>query len=105
MTGAGMISGVRPAATRASISVISAWKMISGSLAMVCVAYSGTAANMASRSSSISRRLSLIGSSQTEHDARALHRHGHALVRRLQQPPRPEDGTPPVADGAQGAWT
>src|SRR5438552_2732911 len=49
---------------------------------MVCVAYSGSAANMASRSSSISRRLALIGSSQAEHDAVALHGQHHALVRR-----------------------
>src|SRR5689334_18705843 len=97
-----MISGVRPAATRASINTIRAWKRMSGSLAMVCVAYSGTAANMASRSSSISRRLSLIRSSQTEHDAGALHRQGHALARRLQQRQRAEDGATAVAVGAQG---
>src|SRR5689334_5153458 len=101
MTRAGMISGVRPATTRASMAAMSAWKTRRGGMAMVCVAYSGTAANIASRISSISSRLALIGSSQAENDAVPLHRQRHRLVRRLQQRERPEDGALAVAIGAQ----
>src|SRR5258706_9416895 len=89
---AGMISGLRPEATRTSMAPRSAWKTSSGGMEMVCVAYSGRAANIASRSSSTSRRLALIGSSQAEDDAGALHPQRHALVRRLQQRQGTEDG-------------
>src|SRR5436190_8808249 len=102
MTADGMISGLRPAATRTTIAAMSAWKTSSGGMAMVCVAYSGTAANIASSSSSISRRLALIGSSQAEDDAGALHRQRHALVRRGQQRQRAENRAAAVAIGAEG---
>src|ERR1044072_1830300 len=102
MTRSGMISAVRPEATRTSMAAIRAWKTSSGAMRMVCVAYSGTAANMASRRSSISRRLALIGSSQTENDAAALDGQHHALVRRLQQGQGAEEGGAAVAVGAQG---
>src|SRR5436190_6663181 len=101
MTADGMISGLRPAATRTTIAAMSAWKTSSGGMAMVCVAYSGTAANIASSSSSISRRLALIGSSEAEDDAGALDRQRDALVRRLQQRQRAEDRGAAVAVGAE----
>src|SRR5262245_18038438 len=101
MTGAGMISGLRPAATRTSMAAMSAWKTNSGGMAMVCVAYSGAAASMASSRSSISRRLAVIGSSQSENDAGPLRRQRHALVRRLQERERAEDRAAAVAVRAQ----
>src|SRR5213075_1992499 len=97
MTEAGMTSGLRPAATRTTIAAITAWKASSGGSEIVCVTYSGTAANIASRSSSSSRRLALIAPLDVEDDAGPLDRQSHRLVGRLQQSERAEDRAAAVA--------
>src|SRR5215212_10068343 len=98
---AGTISALFPAATRTIIAAISAWKISTGGSEMVCVRYSGTAASIGSRRSSISRRLALIGTSGVEDDAGALDGQRHRLVRRLQQRQRAEDAAGAVESRAE----
>src|ERR1051325_2064549 len=88
---AGMTSGPRPVATLIVIAGIATWNRISGTAEIVCVKYSGTAANIASTSASISCALSLIVPPDREHDRVAVERLQDLLVHRLEQRPRAEE--------------
>src|SRR5438067_2336907 len=68
------------------------WKRRSGSVEMVCVAYSGTAANIVSSSISTSRRLAFIPTPDGENNRAAIDDGGQRLGSRLEKCERAEDG-------------
>src|ERR1043165_10228784 len=91
MISAGTMAGLFPRATRTTISSMAAWKSATGANEIVCVTYSGTAANMARSSASTSCALSLIGPPDGEDDAAAVEERREGLVDWLEEREGAED--------------